>query len=50
MTVKTTRAMREYLERRGIIPSGDAKKDMKLAKSIKPDYQEYLKGKDNGTK
>lgn len=32
----TTRAMRELLERKGIQPTGDAKKDMALAKSVMP--------------
>ena len=32
----TTRAMRELLERKGITPTGDAKKDMALAKSVMP--------------
>lgn len=39
----TTRAMREYLERHGLVPCGDAKKDMVTAKKLKPDYKEYLK-------
>lgn len=32
----TTRAMRELLERKGIKPTGDAKQDMELAKSVMP--------------
>jgi hypothetical protein len=32
----TTRAMRELLERKGIAPTGDAKQDMALAKSVMP--------------
>lgn len=40
--MNTTRAMREYLERHGLPPCGDAKKDMATAKTLKPDYQEYL--------
>lgn len=40
----TTRAIRELLERHGVIPCGDAKKDMAAAKKLKPDYKEYLKG------
>lgn len=32
----TTRAMRELLERKGITPTGDAKKDMALAKTVMP--------------
>ena len=42
--MNTTRAIRELLERHGVTPSGDAKKDMAAAKKLKPDYQEYLKG------
>ena len=30
----TTRAMRELLERKGVTPSGDAKKDMAAAKEV----------------
>lgn len=43
MTI-TSKAMREYLERNGTLPTGDAKKDMAKAKKLKPDYKEYLKG------
>jgi len=32
----TTRAMRELLERKGITPTGDAKQDMALAKTVMP--------------
>lgn len=32
----TTRAMRELLERNGIAPTGDAKQDMEMAKSVMP--------------
>jgi len=45
----TTRAMREYLERHGLTPCGDAKKDMAAAKKLKPSYQEYLRGFNNET-
>jgi hypothetical protein len=45
--MKTTRAIREYLERHGLIPCGDAKKDMAAAKKLKPDYQEYLREQSN---
>lgn len=34
--MKTTRAIRELLERKGITPTGDAKQDMLLAKSVMP--------------
>lgn len=36
--------MRELLERNNVSPTGDAKKDMKLAKKLRPDYKEYLAG------
>lgn len=42
--MNTTRAIRELLERHGVTPCGDAKKDMAAAKKLKPDYKEYLKG------
>lgn len=45
----TTRAIRELLERHGVTPCGDAKKDMAAAKKLKPDYQEYLRGFNNAT-
>ena len=38
----TTKAMRELLERKGITPTGDAKKDMELAKKVMP--APYKKG------
>ncbi len=40
----TSKAIRELLERKGVTPTGDAKKDMAAAKKLKPDYKEYLKG------
>ena len=41
----TTRAMRELLERKGITPTGDAKEDMKLAKTVMPPtYKEVKNG------
>lgn len=44
----TTRAMRELLERKGIVPSGDAKKDMAAAKEVMPpSYKEYLQEQHN---
>ena len=40
----TTRAIRELLERKGVVPSGDAEKDMAAAKKVMPpNYKEYLK-------
>ena len=39
--------MRELLERKGVSPTGDAKKDMAAAKKLKPDYKEYLRGFNN---
>ena len=39
----TTKAMRELLERKGVLPTGDAKKDMAAAKEVMPpNYKEYL--------
>ena len=32
----TSRAIRELLERKGVVPTGDSKKDMALAKSVMP--------------
>ena len=32
----TSNAMRELLERKGVSPTGDAEKDMELAKSVMP--------------
>ena len=45
--MNTTRAIRELLERHGVTPCGDAKKDMVAAKKLKPDYSEYLRGFNN---
>ena len=39
----TSKAIREYLERNNVSPTGDAKKDMAAAKKIRPDYKNYLK-------
>ena len=47
--MNTTRAIRELLERHGVTPCGDAKKDMAAAKKLKPDYKEYLRGFNNAT-
>ena len=33
---KTSRAMRELLERKGVTPTGDADKDMAAAKKVMP--------------
>ena len=44
----TSKAIRELLERKNTVPTGDAAKDMKLAKSVMPpDYKEYSKGFNN---
>ncbi len=32
----TSKAIRELLERKGVLPTSDAKKDMELAKSVMP--------------
>jgi len=32
----TSRAIRELLERKGVVPTGDSKKDLELAKSVMP--------------
>ena len=45
----TSKAIRELLERKNIVPTGDAAEDMKLAKSVMPpDYKEYSKGFNDG--
>ena len=46
--MNTSKGIREYLTNNGVTPCGDAKKDMAAAKKLKPDYQEYLKGFNNG--
>ena len=41
----TTKAMRELLERKGMTPTGDAKEDMRLAKTVMPPtYKEVKNG------
>lgn len=32
----TSRAIRELLERKGVVPTGDSRKDLELAKSVMP--------------
>lgn len=42
--MNTTRAIRELLDRHGVNPCGDAKKDMKAAKKVmKPLHDKLLK-------
>ena len=42
--MNTTRAIRELLERKGVTPCGDAKKDMAAAKKVMPpSYKDYLR-------
>ena len=43
----TTRAMRELLERKGITPTGDAKKDMEAAKKVMKPLHDRLRLKHN---
>ena len=41
----TSRAIRELLERKGVVPTGDRDKDLELAKSVMP--KPYSKDKAN---
>lgn len=41
----TTKAMRELLERKGVSPTGDAKKDMKAAKKAMKPLHDRLRKK-----
>ena len=44
----TSRAIRELLERKGVVPTGDSKKDLELAKSVMP--KPYNKDQSHGSK
>lgn len=42
--MKTSKAIRELLERKSVTPTGDAELDMALAKSVMPEnYKDYVK-------
>lgn len=41
----TTKPIRELLERHNIVPTGDAKKDMKAAKKVMKPFHDKLKRK-----
>ena len=44
----TSKAIRELLERKNIVPTGDAAEDMKLAKSVMPAPYNKQKESTNG--